>query len=406
MNWSRIIGNIGRTLIGSGTLILLFVAYQLWGTALQERRAQGELSSEFDEALAATLGNAADEVVLADDPLPTALEPTAVTPAASVDPGSDERIRNGNLGTTDVIDLSGLPDTVVSANYGPPPPPAENGDAVAQIRIPRLGLTKTIVHGVGTEDLKKGPGHYPGTPLPGQAGNAAIAGHRTTYGAPFEDLDQLEENDLIYVTTLQGSFVYRVTETIIVAPTDVYVLDPTRDNRLTLTTCHPKLTARQRMIVVAELLGSPAPSDPEQLLDSGEDVAALPAEGVGAQPIPTTIVVDDPAELEGLVPGDEQPEAPVPTTAAPAITEDADGDLGASDTPRTIDGTEHGLSGNGDALWPAIFLALLTAFVGVAIWMASRHFGKWQSYAVGAPIFLISLFYFFESFSLLLPANY
>ncbi|MCB0989909.1 MAG: class E sortase, partial [Acidimicrobiales bacterium] len=345
MNWSRIIGNIGRTLIGSGTLILLFVAYQLWGTAIQERRAQGELSAEFDEALAQTLGEGADDVRLDDDPLPSSLEPEAVTPAASVGAASDERIRTGNLGTTDVIDLSGLPGSVVSADFGPPPPPAENGEAVAEIRIPRLGLTKWVVEGVGTEDLKKGPGHYPGTPLPGQAGNAAIAGHRTTYGAPFEDLDQLEENDLIYVTTLQGSFVYRVTETIIVAPKDVYVLDPSDDNRLTLTTCHPKLTARQRMIVVAELLGDPAPSDPEQLLDSGEQVAALPSEGDGPQTVPTTIVVDDPSQLADLIPGDEQPEAPFPTTV-PAPQTDSSTQTASFDS---IDSAGHGLSGSGDA---------------------------------------------------------
>jgi sortase A len=108
---------------------------------------------------------------------------------------------------------------------------------------------------VGTEDLKKGPGHYPGTPLPGHAGNAAIAGHRTTYGAPFGGLDELKAGDPILVTTTEGKFRYEVDHTDIVSPSEVSVLDATPDNRLTLTTCNPKFSAAQRLIVVSKLVG-------------------------------------------------------------------------------------------------------------------------------------------------------
>ena len=79
--------------------------------------------------------------------------------------------------------------------------------------IPAIGVDKIVVEGVSLADLKKGPGHYPETPLPGQEGNAAIAGHRTTYGAPFNRLDELEPGDEITVTTVQGEFTYEVTET-------------------------------------------------------------------------------------------------------------------------------------------------------------------------------------------------
>ena len=84
--------------------------------------------------------------------------------------------------------------------------------------IPKIGVDKIVVEGVGRNDLRKGPGHYPDTPMPGQPGNAAIAGHRTTYGAPFNRIDELEPGDEILVTTLQGPFTYEVTGTEIVTP--------------------------------------------------------------------------------------------------------------------------------------------------------------------------------------------
>ena len=109
------------------------------------------------------------------------------------------------------------------------PNPAES-DAVGHLVIPKIGVDVFVIQGTDDSDLRKGPGHYPATPFPGQRGNAAIAGHRTTYGAPFGDLDGLEVGDTIQITTLQGSFDYRVYDTLIVSPTDSEVLeaDPTR----------------------------------------------------------------------------------------------------------------------------------------------------------------------------------
>ena len=393
MNWSRIIGNIGRTLIGAGTLILLFVVYQLWGTALQEARAQEALRDDFDAALEQQLGDAAAEVSLDEVELPDSLESTAVQQASVEIPSdvttaaeaAEVRIRTGELGTTGVIDLSRLPDNVIERTTAAVPPPVlVEGDSAARIRIPRIGVDKTVVEGVTTSALREGPGHYPGTPLPGQAGNSAIAGHRTTYGAPFHRLDELQENDLIYVTTVQGSFVYRVAESLIVAPTDVYVLDATDDNRLTLTTCHPRYSARQRLIIVAELLGDPVDSDPDQVLTSGDEIAQLPEERIDLSAVPTTV----PAEGEVVAePAPTTTQAPAPTTTVP-------------EPAQTVTEVAHGgIGSDSDAIVPSIFLALLTTFVGIAIWLASHRWRRWQAYVVGAPIFLIALFYFFEAFS-------
>ena len=124
--------------------------------------------------------------------------------------------------------------------------------------IPRIGLDQVVVEGTGPSQLAAGPGHYPGTPLPGQQGNAAIAGHRTTHGRPFYNLDALASGDPITVTTLQGTFHFAVIRSEVVAPTDVGVLAPSSDPELTLTTCTPRYSAAQRLVVVARLV---APAD-------------------------------------------------------------------------------------------------------------------------------------------------
>jgi sortase A len=91
--------------------------------------------------------------------------------------------------------------------------------------------------------------------MPGQKGNAAIAGHRTTYGHPFYDLDALKAGDDVFVSTREGKFHYQVDHAMSVDPHDVAVLDATTDNRLTLTTCTPRFSAAQRLIVVSRLIG-------------------------------------------------------------------------------------------------------------------------------------------------------
>jgi len=184
---------IGRVFVGVGTFVLLFVAYQLLGTNLVTNNEQ--------KALAAELQTQWMSNVVEDTP-----------------------------------DL---------------------GDGVALIKIPKIGVDRVVVEGVGVTDLKKGPGHYPGTAMPGQIGNTVISGHRTTYGAPFNRLDELEIGDEILVYDRTGPFKYVVTENKIVKPSAVEVLDPSSDARLTLTTCHPKFSAKERLIIVAQLEGTP-----------------------------------------------------------------------------------------------------------------------------------------------------
>jgi sortase A len=183
---------IGRGFIGLGTLILLFLLYQLVGTNLVTGRQQKALASEVKEEWA-----------------------TGVAEAPVL------------------------------------------GNGMALIKIPKIGVDAVVVEGVEVEDLKKGPGHYPDTALPGQLGNMVISGHRTTYGAPFYRLDELKPGDEITVFDARGPYTYRVTESKVVLPTEIGVIAPSSDARLTLTTCHPRFSAAKRLIVVAQLEGTP-----------------------------------------------------------------------------------------------------------------------------------------------------
>jgi sortase A len=284
VGFRRFIAGLGRTLIGAGVLILLFVAYQLWGTGLFEARSQ-------------------DRLRRAAPPAPLCGQGTAIT--------------------------------------NPTPPPTPEGEAIAVMKICKIGVEKAIVSGVGDDDLKKAPGHYPDTPVPGQPGNSAIAGHRTTYGAPFFRLDELDMGDPILVSTAQGRFRYEVSEKTVVTPSHVEVLDPTPDNRLTLTTCEPRFSNAKRLIVVATLVGDAV--------------------------------------------------APPPGTPKPAAK-------------RSLAG-EAGLSGERTTIVPALLWGLLATAVAAAGWLAGRRWRKLPAYLVATPVFLVVLFVFFENFSRLLPAN-
>ena len=127
------------------------------------------------------------------------------------------------------------------------------GDAIARIDIPSIGVSEYVVEGTDTDSLRKGPGHYPETPLPGEPGTSAIAGHRTTYGAPFRRIDQLERGDRILVDMPDGRFIYRVETTKIVDDQDLSVLDPVGYQRLMLSACHPLYSAAERVIAFARL---------------------------------------------------------------------------------------------------------------------------------------------------------
>lgn len=195
----KVVGGIGRALITIGLLILGFLAYQLWGTGIYTAREQSSLKANFR------------------------------------------------------VELEVAATTTTTQGKPPPTPAPPQGQPLAVIQIPKIGLEAIVVEGVTVADLRKGPGHYPETPLPGQIGNAAIAGHRTTYGAPFHRIDELLVGDSIVVRTIDGNYTYKVTEQLIVDRRDVHVLIPTTKAELTLTSCHPKFSASQRMIVKAVL---------------------------------------------------------------------------------------------------------------------------------------------------------
>ena len=127
------------------------------------------------------------------------------------------------------------------------------GDAIAKIDIPSIGVSDYVVEGTDVDSLRKGPGHYPETPLPGEPGTTAIAGHRTTYGAPFRKIDQLERGDPILIDMPDGRFVYRVQSTKVVDDQDLSVLDSVGYQRLVLSACHPLYSAAQRIIAFARL---------------------------------------------------------------------------------------------------------------------------------------------------------
>jgi sortase A len=206
---------VGRVVLVVGVLILLFIPYLLWGTGLMTARSQAQLRSEFGAAQARSGAPSAKHLHA---------PPKGTTPAAPL--------------------------------VAPPMADPPIGNAVGEISIPKIGLSMVVVEGTGVAQLQAGPGHYPTTPLPGQVGNAAIAGHRTTYLHPFYNLDELVPGDPITVVTLQGIFLYKVTASQVVSPTDVSVVDQTLTPTLTLTTCNPRYSASQRLVVHAALVAS------------------------------------------------------------------------------------------------------------------------------------------------------
>jgi sortase A len=152
----------------------------------------------------------------------------------------------------------------------PPVPVLHDGDNVAILHIPRLGSGVDgtgipVLEGVGLDILNKATGHYPGTALPGQIGNFAVAGHRKTHGEPFRHLDEMRAGDLVYVETAQTWYTYRIdADPVIIQPTDLAVVDPVpgepgvrpTQSVITLTTCNPWWSSTQRMIVTGRLIST------------------------------------------------------------------------------------------------------------------------------------------------------
>ena len=378
-DWRWWVGGLGKTLIATGLLMFGFVAYQLWGTGIETARAQ-------DRAGERVRGppRRHDHHRCADDRRHRAGEHRAGRSPCRTP-------------TTDVT----APDTVpVEAQT----PVVEEGDPIARIEMPTIGVDNIVVAGVEQSDLKKGPGHYPETPLPGQLGNAAIAGHRTTYGQPFFDIDKLEVGDEIVVTTLDGRFVYRVTGQQIVSPSDYQVVatvDPTTAT-LTLTSCHPKWTARERIIITSEL-DTAASSGPagEPVINYGRPIDET-SDGTGDEIDPTNTVVDS-------VPADSVPADSVPTSEPAAADGSDDPSAGAqADAVNTgiADAFDDGWFSDPDANGQVALWGLLLAAVGVVSYLVSTKAKRdWVGLTVGIVPFVIVLYFFFQNVNRLLPPN-
>ena len=222
----KIIKGIGWSMIGTGSLILLFLGYQLVFTNFITARAQNAAAVELEERFD-SLRQALPE--------PEAIE---VLPPAAAPEREDAGEAQGEV----VLHSEPVP---------------EVGEEFGKIIVPSLETEHIMFEGVDRDSLKKGPGHMPWTPLPGQPGNAVVSGHRTTYGAPFFDFDQLAAGDEIIVETLLGSHTYVVRESIIVQPTDIWVTEEKPGAWLTLTTCHPRFSASERLVIFAELVEGP-----------------------------------------------------------------------------------------------------------------------------------------------------
>lgn len=436
---SRALGAIGRFCIGLGVLTLLFVAYQLWGTGILTAQAQDSLENEFEELLERATEVDADALALAADLAAEPDEPVAEideegptpTPEPTVDPAELERAAR---------ELELLADLIWR--------PA--GESVAKLSIPDIGVDWTVVEGVGTDELRNGPGHYPGTPMPGMAGNAGIAGHRTTWGAPFNRIDELEPGDEITVTTIQGTFTYRVIAQesgkghFIVSPDRVDVLDQDFEespNRLTLTACHPKFSARQRIIVVAELVGEPAvtvprpddlgpvdvdlasevfgdgegdgggdglPGDPD--LDGaadGETDAAddgdADADADDAGDDPADDADDGIADGDGEGDGDADGEGDGEAVAAPEPPQPGTEPIAFQGTD-DADSFGEGLNGDRSAILPAIMWGIAaTAIIGATGFVA-RRWRRWPSYVIAVTPFALVLFVCFVHIDQALPS--
>lgn len=259
--------------------VLGYAAWELWGTNAHEADAQAELLEAYEAAAPETTTSTTLAASAADTP--TTSEAEVAAPEVELLPG-------------------GVEARMMSARF------PDHGDALAVIEVPDIDLFKFVMRDVSVEALRSGPGHYQGTVRPGFDGNSAIAGHRTTYGAPFGRVDELEPGDEIVVSTKDGRFTYEVMDPaeayagfedeigefgpgfVVVDPDDTWIVGDFGDSRLTLTSCHPELTSRDRIVVTARLVseGLELPNvfamiDPELLEELvSEDLSVLddPAE--------------------------------------------------------------------------------------------------------------------------------
>jgi sortase A len=236
-----VIRGIGEVLITLGVIVFLFIAYELWFTGLYTARAQSNLKNQLSVLWAQPTEGAASQ------------NPASGQPSSAASAGGSGAPSSAASAQSSAPSAAASPSAPTVASVPIP------GKAVGLIRIPRLGLgyAYAIIEGVSTDDLKKGPGHYPGTALPGQVGNFVLSGHRTTYLAPFSGLGELVVGDAIVIETRDTWYTYKVSDIKTVLPTEVDVVLPVPGHpgrkatqaTITLTTCTPKYSASHRLVV-------------------------------------------------------------------------------------------------------------------------------------------------------------
>ncbi len=306
----QLMGTVFAWVQNIGIILILFAGWQIWGTSITEHHAQSSLKAEFAEHL----------------------RQRVIQPPSS---GSS---------TSDASNAYAVQSLISVAQRITSPP---EGSVLARLQIPAIGVSEYVVSGTAAADLSRGPGHYIGTAMPGQAGNVAIAGHRTTYGAPFYRLGSLVPGDPIVLTTLGGqTLTYVVSRApVSVLPGNTSILGYFGDNRLTLTTCTPPFSATHRLVVVAAL------------------------------------------ELPG-----------VPASHATLST-------------ATVPTRLYGVVGSATSTWnwghlPVVLLALCVLIaLGLGHRPLGRSFGPWNKWLILAPIWVAGLYLFFQGLSGLLPPS-
>jgi len=184
--------------------------------------------------------------------------------------------------TSPATTTSTIPATLPNPESPPADPrAAETLTQVGTIEIPKIGVSKAIYEGITLTTLDHGPGHWPGTAMPGQPGNVVIPGHRTAGPHPFLDIARLQDGDQIVLSSSSGRFVYAVSGTAIVSPDDSWITAPTADPTLTLYACHPKGSDGQRYVVFARLV---APADASGRASSPEPTSNSPSQKPATPP--------------------------------------------------------------------------------------------------------------------------
>jgi len=376
---TRPVRTFGLGLAWVALIGILFLFYQLWGTGVYASQSQSNLALEFQTLLTAQpvivlpTTTSSTTTTTTSAPAPTETNPVVSIPTNTFnppDPQTLERIRR-----------------VVNA---------EDGDVIARMMVPAIDLDKYVVEGVGVSDLRTAIGRYRGSAHIGDLGNVALAGHRTTYGEPFGRIGELLPGDQISLVTAIGTAVYEVMDPneyvatwaskvrsvdgghVIVGPSDEFVLADVGDNRLTLTACHPRFSAEERLVVVARLVDGRLP-----LLDPMYGIPpAIPA------PVP---------EPEPLLEGQTPPETTTTTTTIPPP-------LVERDPPKAVESLQVSMTGLPTEFAPSFVLALLLLVVMTAVAVVSNKSGRTTGILLGFAPFLFVLWQFFTHLELLLPA--